>query len=211
MGIQLSWRVRRNPSLLGLTMRTAMVRKLLPRRHWTAMRELLPRDGERQFRLQCLSHLHHSSAALSWWPTSNCGTQQWEPVLWRNLVQLRTPETMFWSSRQTRNISFVHPPGPEATPDGEPRRQSWKIFLSKFNGRSGWNSVTVRGNSLSCSCGRWRRNCARFPRSWGLMVHQQVRGVLEKPALFRPGFGRPAHGESYLPLRCIASCASRQE
>ena len=59
----------------------------------------------------------------------------------------------------------MHPPGPAATPEREPRRQSWKIFLSKFN--SGWNSVTVRGNSLCCACERWRRNWARVSAFFG--------------------------------------------
>ena len=93
--------------------------------------------------------LKNARVSLDHWPpTSTAGTGP----LAKSCAASNTRDNVSWSSRQTRSISFVHPPGPEVTPDGEPRKQSWKIFLSKFKGRSGWNSVTVRGNSLSCSC-----------------------------------------------------------
>ena len=69
-----------------------------------------------------------------------------------------TRNNVFWSSKQTQSISLVHLPGPAATPEGEPRRQSWKIFLSEFNGRSGLKSVSQLGKGFRVLGGQWGTN-----------------------------------------------------
>ena len=60
------------------------------------------------------------------------------------------------SSKQTRSISLVQPPGPGALPDGELRDAVTNNSLSKLNGTSG---LYPRTSGLICrrrSCGRVR-------------------------------------------------------
>ena len=65
-------------------------------------------------------------------------------------------ESVSPSSKQMRNILFVQPPGPGATPEGAPCKHEWNIFRSIVRGVSGSNSNTAGGIGRNCACGRWR-------------------------------------------------------
>ena len=49
------------------------------------------------------------------------------------------------SSKQTRSISLVHPPGPGEQPAGASRRHFANAFESNWRGLAGWKSNTSRG------------------------------------------------------------------
>ena len=62
------------------------------------------------------------------------------------------------SFKQTRKISFVHPPGPDALPESALRRQAANNFESNSNKSSGTNLVTSSGITACRAWGLLRRS-----------------------------------------------------
>ena len=66
------------------------------------------------------------------------------------------------SSRQTRSISLVHPPGPGEQRAGASRRHFPNAFESNWRGLAGWKSNTSRKIADTGFCGRRSSHVAAF-------------------------------------------------
>ena len=108
------------------------------------------------------------------------------------------------SSKQTRNISLVHPPGPGATPDGEPCRHEWKNFRSSVTARGGWASNTAGGISRNCVWGRL--NSPKVAPFFG--ANAAAHGT---PGLAGCGSAPPNLGASVLLLQCARTDCNWKE
>ena len=58
-----------------------------------------------------------------------------------------------WSPKHTRSISFVHPPGPDALPEGARRKHFVNNARYNSTGLSRTNSMTFWGMAMSLTCG----------------------------------------------------------